>query len=132
VLHIGRKYPGVDTGIDDLQMKFVYHVSLHTIAVVRSISESHEFVEASNERATLSSIVAALVKIDPQLRHWIDLNWDRGCPPEQLIEGMIAQRFDPPIAKGLCVRSSTPEVPRQRNYEQIYMWIRAKAVHAFP
>jgi prolyl 4-hydroxylase len=45
--------------------------------------------------------MTALVKIDPQLRHWIEHNLDRGCPPEQLIEGMIAQRFDPPIAQGL-------------------------------
>ncbi len=49
----------------------------------------------------ISSIVTALVKIDPQLHHWIEHNLDRGCPPEQLIEGMIAQRFDPPIAQGL-------------------------------
>jgi prolyl 4-hydroxylase len=45
--------------------------------------------------------VTALVKIDPRLRHWIENNLDRGCPPEQLIEGMIAQRFEPPIAQGL-------------------------------
>ena len=45
--------------------------------------------------------MAAHVKIDSQLRHWIEHNLDRGCPPEQLIEGMIAQRFDPPVAKGL-------------------------------
>ncbi len=43
----------------------------------------------------------ALVKIDPQLRHWIEHNLGRGCPPAQLIEGMIAQRFEPPIAQGL-------------------------------
>jgi prolyl 4-hydroxylase len=42
-----------------------------------------------------------LVSIKPQLRSWIEHNLDRGCPPEQLIEGMIAQRFDPPIAQGL-------------------------------
>jgi prolyl 4-hydroxylase len=49
----------------------------------------------------ISFIVTALVKIDPQLRDWIKHNLDRGCPPEQLVEGMIAQRFDPPIAQGL-------------------------------
>jgi prolyl 4-hydroxylase len=49
----------------------------------------------------ISILMSALVKIDPQLRHWIEHNLDRGCPPEQLIEGMIAQRFDPPIAQGL-------------------------------
>jgi prolyl 4-hydroxylase len=41
------------------------------------------------------------VSIKPQMRSWIEHNLDRGCPPEQLIEGMIAQRFDPPIARGL-------------------------------
>jgi prolyl 4-hydroxylase len=41
------------------------------------------------------------VNIKPQLRSWIEHNLDRGCPPEQLIEGLIAQRFDPPIAQGL-------------------------------
>jgi prolyl 4-hydroxylase len=49
----------------------------------------------------ISFLMTALVKIDPQLRHWIEHNLDRGCPAEQLIEGMIAQRFDPPIAQGL-------------------------------
>jgi prolyl 4-hydroxylase len=42
-----------------------------------------------------------IVSVKPQLRTWIEHNLDRGCPPEQLIEGMIAQRFDPPIAQGL-------------------------------
>ncbi len=41
------------------------------------------------------------VCIKPQLRSWIEHNLDRGCPPDQLIEGMIAQQFDPPIAQGL-------------------------------
>jgi prolyl 4-hydroxylase len=41
------------------------------------------------------------VSIKPQMRSWIEHNLDRGCPPQQLIEGMIAQRFDPPIARGL-------------------------------
>jgi len=45
--------------------------------------------------------MAAHVKIDSQLRHWIEHNLDRGCVPEQLVEGMIAQRFDPPVAQGL-------------------------------
>jgi len=62
----------------------------------------------------MSFIVSALVKIDQQLRHWIKHNLDRGCPPEQLIEGMIAQRFDPPIAQGLVrafVDARTTGVP---------------------
>jgi prolyl 4-hydroxylase len=45
--------------------------------------------------------MSAIVHIKPALRSWIEHHLDRGCPPEQLIEGMIAQRFDPPIAHGL-------------------------------
>jgi len=45
--------------------------------------------------------VSALVSIKPELRSWIESNLDRGCPPEQLIAGMIERRFDPPIAQGL-------------------------------
>lgn len=41
------------------------------------------------------------VNIKPQMRSWIEHHLDRGCPPEQLIEGLIAQRFEPPIARGL-------------------------------
>jgi prolyl 4-hydroxylase len=41
------------------------------------------------------------VTIKPQMRSWIEHNLDRGCLPEQLIEAMVAQRFDPPIAQGL-------------------------------
>jgi prolyl 4-hydroxylase len=45
--------------------------------------------------------MSVVVSIKPQLRNWIEHNLARGCPPEQLIEGMIAQQFDPPIAQGL-------------------------------
>ena len=45
--------------------------------------------------------MGVVVSIKPQLGSWIEHNLDRGCPPEQLVEGMIAQRFDPPIARGL-------------------------------
>jgi prolyl 4-hydroxylase len=58
--------------------------------------------------------MTAHVKIDPQLRQWIEHNLDRGCAPEQLVEGMIAQRFDPPIAQGLVrafVDARTSGVP---------------------
>jgi prolyl 4-hydroxylase len=54
------------------------------------------------------------VNIKPQMRSWIEHNLDRGCPPEQLIEGLIAQRFDPPIARGLIrafVDARTTGVP---------------------
>ena len=58
--------------------------------------------------------MTAHVKIDPQLRQWIEHNLNRGCAPEQLVEGMIAQRFDPPIAQGLVrafVDARTSGVP---------------------
>jgi prolyl 4-hydroxylase len=45
--------------------------------------------------------MGVVVSIKPQLRNWIENNLDRGCPPQQLIEGMIARRFEPPIAQGL-------------------------------
>jgi prolyl 4-hydroxylase len=41
------------------------------------------------------------VNIKPQLRQWIEKNLERGCPPERLIEGLVAERYDPPIAQGL-------------------------------
>ena len=41
------------------------------------------------------------VNVKPQLRRWIEHNLDRGSPPEQLVAGLIAQRFDPPLARGL-------------------------------
>jgi prolyl 4-hydroxylase len=45
--------------------------------------------------------MSTTVKITAELRKWIDHNLNRGCAPEQLIRGMIAERFDPLIAKGL-------------------------------
>ena len=41
--------------------------------------------------------MSAIVHIKPKLHIWIERNLNRGCPPEQLIEGMVAQRFDPPM-----------------------------------
>jgi len=45
--------------------------------------------------------VRVAVTVKAPLRSWIEHNLDRGCPPEQLVEGLIAQRFDPPLARGL-------------------------------
>jgi prolyl 4-hydroxylase len=45
--------------------------------------------------------MGTVVKINSELRAWIDHNLNRGCVPEQLIEGMIAERFEPAIARGL-------------------------------
>jgi prolyl 4-hydroxylase len=68
--------------------------------------------------------MTAHVKIDPQLRQWIEHNLDRGCAPEQLVEGMIAQRFDPPIAQGLVrafVDARTRGVPLTADMVSINM-----------
>jgi len=45
--------------------------------------------------------MSSVVKISPELRTWIDHNLDRGCAPEQLIEGMIVERFEPAVARSL-------------------------------
>jgi hypothetical protein len=45
--------------------------------------------------------MSTAVKISSELRTWIDHNLNRGCAPEQLIEGMIVERFEPAIARGL-------------------------------
>ncbi len=45
--------------------------------------------------------MSAIVKLTPELKSWILHNLNRGCAPEQLIRGMIEQRFDPGIARGL-------------------------------
>src|ERR1700735_3141409 len=52
-------------------------------------------------RSEVRNLMRLAVNIKPQMRSWIEHNLDRGCPPEQLIEGLIAQRFDPPVAQGL-------------------------------
>lgn len=45
--------------------------------------------------------MSSVVRISPELRTWIDHNLDRGCAPEQLIEGMIGERFEPAVARSL-------------------------------
>jgi len=45
--------------------------------------------------------MSTVVKISSELRTWIDRNLTRGCAPEQLIEGMIVERFEPAIARSL-------------------------------
>jgi len=47
------------------------------------------------------SLVRVSINIKPQLRNWIEHNLARGCPPERLVEGLVAERYDPPIAQGL-------------------------------
>jgi prolyl 4-hydroxylase len=41
------------------------------------------------------------VKLSAELRHWIDHNLDRGCAPEQLVQSMMAQSFEPDVARGV-------------------------------
>jgi prolyl 4-hydroxylase len=45
--------------------------------------------------------MSAVVKLSAELKTWIVDNLDRGCAPEQLIRGMIAEKFEPVIARGL-------------------------------
>jgi prolyl 4-hydroxylase len=46
-------------------------------------------------------IMSTLVKVDARLRTWIEHNLSRGCAPGQLIQGMLDERFDPLLAKGV-------------------------------
>lgn len=41
------------------------------------------------------------IKLNDELKQWIFHNLDRGCAPEQLIQSMIGQKFEPVIARGL-------------------------------
>jgi len=45
--------------------------------------------------------MSAMVKLSAELRGWIEGNLERGCAPEQMIESMIAQRFDSAVARAL-------------------------------
>jgi prolyl 4-hydroxylase len=45
--------------------------------------------------------MALTVNLSSELRGWIIHNLDRGCPPADLINSMISQRFEPQIAHGL-------------------------------
>ena len=45
--------------------------------------------------------MSAVVKLSAELKTWIVNNLDRGCAPEQLIQGMIGQNFQPAIARSL-------------------------------
>jgi prolyl 4-hydroxylase len=45
--------------------------------------------------------MAFTVNLSSELRGWILHNLDRGCPPGDLVDNMISQRFEPQIARGL-------------------------------
>lgn len=45
--------------------------------------------------------MSAVVKLSAELKTWIVSNLDRGCAPEQLIQSMIGEKFQPAIARSL-------------------------------
>jgi prolyl 4-hydroxylase len=45
--------------------------------------------------------MAVTVSLSSELREWITHNLDRGCAPEDLVNSMIGQSFEPQIARGL-------------------------------
>ena len=45
--------------------------------------------------------MSALIRITPELRHWILSNLDRGCVNAHLVASMVEQQFDPTIARSL-------------------------------
>lgn len=45
--------------------------------------------------------MSAMIRITPELRHWILNNLDRGCADAKLVASMVAQQFDPTIARSL-------------------------------
>jgi len=49
----------------------------------------------------MTGTMPVTVNLTSELRGWIIHNLDRGCPPTDLINGMISQRFEPQIARGL-------------------------------
>lgn len=49
----------------------------------------------------MPGIMALTVNLSSELRGWIIHNLDRGCPPGDLVDSMISQRFEPQIARGL-------------------------------
>ncbi len=49
----------------------------------------------------MPGIMPVTVNLPSELRGWIINNLDRGCPPTDLINSMISQRFEPQIARGL-------------------------------
>jgi prolyl 4-hydroxylase len=45
--------------------------------------------------------MSAMIRITPDLRHWILNNLDRGCADATLVASMVEQQFDPTIARSL-------------------------------
>lgn len=45
--------------------------------------------------------MSMLVNFSPELSAWIQSNLDRGCAVEAIVNSMIAQQFEPEIARGL-------------------------------
>jgi len=49
----------------------------------------------------MTDTMSTVVKITSDLKTWIDHNLGRGCAPEQLIQSMIGEQFEPSVAKAL-------------------------------
>ena len=50
--------------------------------------------------------MSAIINFSPELRTWILLNLDRGCAAQDLVDSMVAQKFDPKIAQTLIAAFS--------------------------
>jgi prolyl 4-hydroxylase len=54
------------------------------------------------------------VKLSSELKAWVTHNLDRGCRPDALIQSMIAEKFEPAVARGIVdvfVRVRTTGTP---------------------
>lgn len=51
--------------------------------------------------ATMPATMGMSVNFSPELSAWILRNLDRGCTVEDLVNSMVAQKFEPGIARGL-------------------------------
>ena len=49
----------------------------------------------------LNALMGVHIKFAPELGHWITNNLNRQCKPEDLVAGMVAQKFDPQVASGI-------------------------------
>src|SRR4029077_584557 len=50
---------------------------------------------------TIPRPMAINVRLSSELKDWITHNLNRGCAPAALVESMVGQNFDRPVARGL-------------------------------